>query len=32
MTRRLPIIGGLETPLADPFGRQYYAEMVFSFD
>jgi outer membrane receptor protein involved in Fe transport len=29
---RLPIIGGLETRLGDPFGRQYYAELNFSFE
>ena len=29
---RLPIIGGLETRLGDPFGRQYYAEMNISFE
>lgn len=29
---RLPIIGGLETRLGDPFGRQYYAELNLSFE
>jgi iron complex outermembrane recepter protein len=29
---RLPIIGGLETRLGDPFGRQYYAEVNLSFE
>lgn len=29
---RLPVVGGLETRLGDPFGRQYYAEVVFSFE
>jgi hypothetical protein len=29
---RLPVVGGLETRLGDPFGRQYYAEVNFSFE
>jgi hypothetical protein len=29
---RLPIIGGLETRLGDPFGRQYYLEANVSFE
>lgn len=29
---RLPIIGGFETRLGDPFGRQYYAEVLLSFE
>jgi len=29
---RLPVVGGLETRLGDPFGRQYYAEAVLSFE
>jgi outer membrane receptor protein involved in Fe transport len=32
MPDRLPVVGGLETRLGDPFGRQYYAEVNFSFD
>ncbi len=32
MPDRLPVIGGLETRLGDPFGRQYYAEAVLSFE
>jgi iron complex outermembrane recepter protein len=29
---RLPVIGGLETRLGDPFGRQFYAEATFEFE
>ena len=32
MPDRLPVVGGLETRLGDPFGRQYYAELNFSFE
>jgi outer membrane receptor protein involved in Fe transport len=32
MPDRLPVVGGLETRLGDPFGRQYYAEVNFSFE
>jgi len=29
---RLPILGGMETRLGDPFGRQYYAEVNVGFE